>query len=139
MVDEVRVLRLLRGITDNVGVLESEASADAVRRGDALWLRGVKYTFIAAIEACLDIAQHLCSSEGWGPPADNGDAVRLLAVHGVLGAELADLMRKAVGFRNVLVHEYVDVSDKIVLSRLEDLDDLHSFVREVGAFLGSDR
>ena len=139
MVDEVRVLRLLRAITDDVSVLKSEASADAVRRGDALWLRGVKYTFITAIEACLDIAQHLCSSQGWGPPADNGDAIRLLAVHEVLRAELADSMRKAVGFRNVLVHEYVDVSDRIVLSRLEDLGDLNSFVHEVGAFLGSDR
>jgi len=139
VVDEVRVLRLLRVITDDVGVLKSEAAADEARRGDALWLRGVKYTFVTAIEACVDVAQHLCSSEGWGPPADNGDAIRLLGVHGVLRAEVADPMRKAVGFRNVLVHEYVDVSDKIVLSRLEDLDDLHAFVREVGAFLGSDR
>ncbi len=38
-----------------------------------------------------------------GPPADNGDAVRLLGGHGVLTTELAISIRKAVGFRNVLV------------------------------------
>ena len=38
---------------------------------------GVKYTFVTAIEACVDVAQHICATEGWGPPTDNGDAVRL--------------------------------------------------------------
>ena len=30
----------------------------------------------------MDVAQHICSTEGWGPPADNGDAIRLLGEHG---------------------------------------------------------
>jgi uncharacterized protein YutE (UPF0331/DUF86 family) len=70
-----------------------------------------EYTFITAIEACIDFAQHICSAEGWGPPADNGDAMRLLGSHDVLTAEIADGLRKAVGFRNVLVHKYIQVSD----------------------------
>jgi uncharacterized protein YutE (UPF0331/DUF86 family) len=44
-------------------------------------------------------------------------------------------MRKAVGFRNVLVHEYVAVSDEIVTSRLNALRDLEQFVEQVTAFL----
>jgi uncharacterized protein YutE (UPF0331/DUF86 family) len=67
---------------------------------------GVKYTFVTAIEACVDVAQHICATEGWGPPADKGDAVGLLGEHGVLTLELAVSMRKAVGFRNVLVHDW---------------------------------
>ena len=82
MVDEGRILRLLRSVTDDVSVLEREAGADESRREDPIWLRGVKYTFVTAIEACVDVAQHICSAEGWGPPADNGDAVRLLGEHG---------------------------------------------------------
>ena len=105
MVDEVRVLRLLRSISDDLGVLRAEAAADPLRRGDPLWLRGVKYTFVTAIEASVDVAQHVCASEGWGPPRDNGDAVRLLGVHGVLPLDLADRLRRAVGCRNVLVHD----------------------------------
>ena len=66
MVDEVRVLRLLRSISDDLAVLRAEASADPERRADPLWLRGIKYTFVTAIEACVDVAQHVCASKGWG-------------------------------------------------------------------------
>lgn len=112
MVDKTRVLRLLRGVADDVGVLRREAAADQTRRADPMWLRGVKYTFITAIEASVDVAQHICAAQGWGPPADNGDAMKLLGKHGVLSVASADTMRKAVGFRNVLVHE----SDAVVVS-----------------------
>ena len=131
MVDEVRVLRLLRAVSDDLAVLKREETADSARRADAMWLRAIKYSFITAIEACVDIAQHVCASEGWGPPKDNGDAMRLLGEHGVISAGLAARMRQAVGFRNVLVHEYVDVDDAVVLARLEDLRDLENYVRAV--------
>ncbi len=135
MVDETRVLRLLRGITDDLTVLRRESAAGQARRTDPIWLRGVKYTFITAIEAGIDVAQHICSSEGWGPPADNGDAMRLLGTHGVLASDTANALRKAVGFRNVLVHEYIEVSDEIVTARLADLGDLEAFVKQVAAFI----
>lgn len=135
MVDDVRVARLLRSLSDDLGVLEQESLASAERRSDRMWLRGVKYTFVTSIEALVDTAQHLCASEGWGPPGDNGDAVWLLGSHGVLEADVAAHLRQAVGFRNVLVHEYVTVDDDVVLFRLDDLEDLRAFVRQVGRWL----
>jgi uncharacterized protein YutE (UPF0331/DUF86 family) len=135
VVDEVRVLRLLRVVTDDLGVLHQESDAGAERRADPMWLRGVKYTFVTSIEACIDVAQHICSAQGWGPPADNGDAMKVLGRHGTLTPEVSDAMRKAVGFHNVLVHEYVEVSDEIVASRLGNLRDLEQFVEQVTAFL----
>jgi hypothetical protein len=56
VVDEIRVLRLLRAITDDLSVLRRESDADGERRADSLWLREVKYTFVTAIEACVDVA-----------------------------------------------------------------------------------
>lgn len=135
MIDEDRVLRLLRSIADDTAVLRQEAEVGEERRRDPIWLRGIKYTFVTAIEACVDVAQHICAAEGWGPPADNGDAVRLLGVHGVLTPELAISMRKAVGFRNVLVHDYIEVDDEIVVGRLKGLSDLDEFVRQVAAYV----
>lgn len=135
MVDEARILRLLRSISDDVSVLKRESGADESRRDDPIWLRGVKYTFLTAIEACLDVAQHLCATEGWGPPSDNGDAVRLLGDHGVCTPALARSIRQAVGFRNVLVHEYIRVNDDIVIERLKALGDLEDFVSQVAAFV----
>jgi uncharacterized protein YutE (UPF0331/DUF86 family) len=135
VVDEDRVLRLLRSIADDTAVLRHEAGASEERRLDPMWLRGVKYTFVTAIEACVDVAQHICAADGWGPPADNGDAVRLLGGHGVLTTELAISIRKAVGFRNVLVHDYIEVDDSIVVDRLKSLGDLEEFVRLVAAYV----
>lgn len=135
MVDEGRVLRLLRGMTEDIAVLRREAAADDARRCDPIWLRGVKYTFITAIEAAVDVAQHICAAEGWGPPADNGDAVRLLGDHRVLEPDLAASMRQAVGFRNVLVHEYVKVDDSVVVSRLAELGDLDRFVLQAATYV----
>jgi uncharacterized protein YutE (UPF0331/DUF86 family) len=91
--------------------------------------------FVTAIEACVDVAQHICAAEGWGPPADNGDAVRLLGDHGVCTPELARSIRQAVGFRNVLVHEYVKVNDDVVIGRLKALGDLEAFVSQVAAYV----
>jgi uncharacterized protein YutE (UPF0331/DUF86 family) len=135
VVDETRVLRLLRTVTDELSVLQSEATATSARRADPMWLRGVKYGFVTAIEACIDVAQHVCSAEGWGPPNDNGDAMTLLGRHGVLDPMLARNMRQAVGFRNVLVHEYVDVDDAVVSTRLHDLNDLHRFAASVAGYV----
>jgi uncharacterized protein YutE (UPF0331/DUF86 family) len=137
VVDETRVLRLLRSVSDDVSVLQRESRANEARREDPIWLRGVKYTFVTAIEACLDVAQHICATEGWGPPTDNGDAIRLLGEHGVCTPALAGSIRQAVGFRNVLVHEYIRVNDDIVISRLKALGDLEDFVSQVAAFVTS--
>ncbi|KPM55021.1 hypothetical protein ACG83_16885 [Frankia sp. R43] len=137
MIDEARVLRLLRAITDDLSVLRSEADADGERRADPIWLRGVKYTFVTAIEACVDVAQHICATQGWGPPADNGDAIQLLGDHGALASTLAVSLRKAVGFRNVLVHDYIAVNDEIVVARLHALDGLDEFVRQIAAYVSA--
>lgn len=137
MVDETRVLRLLRLVADDVAVLTVEQAADASRRADPMWLRGVKYSLVTAVEACIDVAQHLCASEGWRSPTDNGDAMTVLGEHGVLTPPLSDVLRQAVGFRNVLVHEYVVVDDRIVLARLGDLSDLTRFVQQVTGWLSA--
>ena len=128
MVDELRVQRLLRSISDDLSVLRAEANADPARRADELWLRGIKYCFVTAIEGCIDVAQHMCAAEGWGPPRDNGDAIVLLGRHGVVDGDLAGRMRRAVGFRNVLVHDYVDVDDSV--------EAVHPFERFAGVGVG---
>ena len=135
--DEVRVLRLLRAIDQDLGALDAEAAADASRRADSLWLPGVKYLLLSAIEGCVDVAQHLCAVNGWGPPSDNGDAMTLLGAHGVLDRDLSVSMRRAVGFRNVLVHEYVAVDDDVVRLRVGDHRDLADFVSAVARVVRS--
>lgn len=139
MVDEVRVERLLRALSDDLAYLRDEASADSERRADSAWPRAVKYTFVTAIEASVDIAQHFCATQGWGPPSTNADAIRVLGRHRVLTADLAGRMAAAVGFCNVLVHEYVAVDDEIVVARLGDLSDLTAYITAIARWLEVER
>jgi uncharacterized protein YutE (UPF0331/DUF86 family) len=63
--------------------------------------------------------------------------MRLLGSQGVLTADLANATRKAVGFRNILVHEFIQVSDEIVTARLDDLGDIERFVEYVAEFIAA--
>jgi hypothetical protein len=54
---------------------------------------------------------------------------------GILTTELAVSMRKAVGFRNILAHDHIEVDDSIVVGKLESLGDLEEFVRQVAVYV----
>ena len=134
MVDEGRAARLLRGVAERVSRLES-ASNTRDQAPESLWLDGVKYLFITSIEGCVDLAHHICSSESWRAPDTNADAIRLLGQHGVLTPDVAGRVAQAVGFRNVLVHQYAQVDDQIVVDSLADLSDLRAFVAQASAWI----
>ncbi len=110
-------------------------SSTAVADPPGLWLDGVKYLLITAIEGCIDVAHHIVSSERYAAPDTNAAAIRLLGDHGVISPELAGSIARAVGFRNVLVHRYVDVDDDIVIDALHRLDELDDFVSQVSRWL----
>ena len=55
----------------------------------------------------------------------------------LIEASVEQAMRKAIGLRNVLVHEYVGVDDSIVLARIEDLTDIDDFASQVADWLAA--
>jgi uncharacterized protein YutE (UPF0331/DUF86 family) len=85
----------------------------------------------------MDIAAHIIGEEGLGVPGSAGEMFFLLQENGFLSADLADRMVRAVGFRNLLVHEY----EKIDLQRLhqaaeKNVDDLMEYLASVFSKLG---
>ena len=138
MVDEGRAARLLRGIAERVDRL-AHASNHRNTDTESLWLDGVKYLFVTAIEGSVDLAHHIISSESWGSPDTNAAAIRLLGVHGVVSSEIAASVSRAVGFRNILVHQYARVDDEIVTKALDNLEDLRTFVSQASAWVIAQR
>lgn len=137
MVDRERVDRLLARLAEDVGTLSHHRGERERLLGRPTELAAVKYHFITAIEGCARIAHHLISSEGW-PIADaNADALRRLGDRGVLDPATASALASAVGFRNLLVHQYADVDDRRVVEHLEHLGDLENFVREVARWVSA--
>lgn len=80
-----------------------------------------------ALQLCVDIGTHLISGMDTPPPSTMGQTFDLLAEIGVINTELAIRMKKAVGFRNIAVHNYEAINWQIVhaiaTSRLNDFKD----------------
>ncbi|HHS97108.1 MAG TPA: DUF86 domain-containing protein [Chloroflexi bacterium] len=92
-----------------------------------------KYLLLVAIEAALDLCQHLAVRGGGRAPESYADCFTVLQEMGVLPEGLAGSLRRMARFRNLLVHLYWEVDDRRVYHILrENLDDLTSF-REVVA------
>lgn len=82
-----------------------------------------------AVQAAIDLATHVVSTEGHGVAANTAEVFSLLAEHGIIGPELALRLRKMVGFRNIAIHEYQELDPAIVEAIVEHhLSDL----RELG-------
>lgn len=80
---------------------------------------------------CVDIAAHWLAEHGEGPsPRTMGQTFEALAEAGVIDAELADRLRKSVGFRNVMVQNYDNVNWDTVFAICDHhLDDFKAFAR----------
>lgn len=91
------------------------------------------------IQNVLDVATHLVASAGRDVP-DYATAIDQLADLGILTREFATEFRAVAGFRNVVVHGYLDVDLEIVHRLLnERLDDFAEFARRVNEYLTKDR
>lgn len=103
MVDLPRLLALLERIsTETAALRRSAALSDAELEGGSDALAAVKYRFVVAIEAAVDVCRHVAASEGLRPPRDMRDAFAVLVEAGWLPGSV-DLAGMA-GFRNLLVH-----------------------------------
>jgi uncharacterized protein YutE (UPF0331/DUF86 family) len=57
----------------------------------------------------------------------------------VIEVDLAGKLALAVGFRNILVHQYLAVDDDVVLHAGERLDEFTAFVAQVSSWLTEQR
>lgn len=93
--------------------------------------RAVKRMFENAIQSCADLAKHVASTDFDFDGDTSKEAIRVLGREGVLNEETTDTLVAAVGFRNVLAHEYGDVDYDQVYENLQTgLDVYDAFSRQ---------
>lgn len=89
-----------------------------------------------AVQISVDIGAHLIAGMDVPPPDTMGQTFSLLAQQGVLDLELANSLKKAVGFRNIAVHNYEAINWLIVHSIVKyHLADFVEFARTVSVRL----
>jgi uncharacterized protein YutE (UPF0331/DUF86 family) len=85
----------------------------------------------------LDIATHIAASRGRDVP-DYASAIDELGRLGVLSREFVQEFRSVAGFRNVLVHGYIEVDLGVLTTLLRDrLGDFESFAVDIESYLSS--
>ncbi len=82
-----------------------------------------------AVEVLDDLGAHLVARTEAGAVSSYRDVPARLLAAGHIDDAQAATWRRIIGFRNVLVHDYLEVDRAIVLdvlqNRLDDLRDLH--------------
>lgn len=82
-----------------------------------------------AIQAAIDVANHLIAANRWEAPRNSSEAFEIIARNGALPRSMVDVLKKMVGFRNVAVHRYGVLDMQIVHTVIaEHLDDLVHFL-----------
>jgi uncharacterized protein YutE (UPF0331/DUF86 family) len=100
---------------------------------DALW--AVERGLQLCAQNLLDVATHIVAGSGRDAP-DYATALDELGRLGAVPVAFASRIRGIAGFRNVLVHAYLDVDVQRVHELLEQrLDDFVEFARHVEAYL----
>jgi len=96
-----------------------------------------KYHFIVAIEACIDMCNHVISRNGYRIPEDYADTFQVMGEVGALDADFTGELRNMAKFRNRLVHIYWGVDDQQLHEILKTrLDDFKKFLDSMANFLG---
>jgi uncharacterized protein YutE (UPF0331/DUF86 family) len=93
-----------------------------------------------AVEAALDVCALLVRELRLGLPAEEDDVLTKLLEARVLSPDTVAALRRMKGVRNVLVHEYGAVDDRIVYEVVAHrMTDLAKFGGEVRALLAKRR
>ena len=89
-----------------------------------------------AIEALIDMGNHVIADSELGVVNWYSDIPKIMAEKEFISSELEEKWISMIGFRNTLVHEYIDIDRKIVYDVLQNnIQDLKDLKRAFAQFL----
>ncbi len=136
MVDRDRVLAKLDELDTHLVELRSIAPARVEQYMAVEKRRACERLLQISIEAVIDTCALLVTGLRLGLPAEEDDLFERLGARGVVSRDIGGTLRRMKGLRNLLVHEYGRIDDRLVFQTVrERLGDFDAFKKEVLAFL----
>jgi uncharacterized protein YutE (UPF0331/DUF86 family) len=121
------LIRHLRQYTTNLQEITDQDQSEFLH--DPRSIGSARYYLQVSIETCINIANHLIAADRLRAPKDYRDSFQVLGETGILPAGVTRTMRELAGLRNLLVHLYWDVDDKMIYEGIRsELDDFETFV-----------
>lgn len=104
---------------------------------DFIYYDSAKYNLQIAIEAMIDIGNHIISRSGLDSPKTYADTFEILGKYNILPIDMVNTYKQMAKFRNRIVHFYDDVNEEEIYSILQNnLIDFKKYINSIGAFLG---
>jgi len=123
----------LQRLHDEIEYLESQQSK--INEAEALAKRepgyAIQKSLQIAIESAIDIGRVLLSRHSLSQPDENRTVFEVLSQHEIIPGNNVDTYSTIVSFRNILVHEYVEVEAVHVFDALQNLADLKRLAGEL--------
>lgn len=97
----------------------------------------ILFNIQTAVQNCIDIAAHIISEESFGVPGSTTEMLYILGKNGYLDNDLTQKMVKAVGFRNLILHEYgkIELEQAYEIAQ-NDINDLNEYLKAIFKKLG---
>lgn len=137
MVDQLLIERILNDLRTFTLELRAVQDTSYDEFGENIQLRRfIERTLHIAIEAVIDISQHIIADQGWREAESYRDTFTVLKEHGVISGELLPKLHNMAAFRNLLVHYYERIDDAIIFGILKrNLTDFEEFERQIFSFV----
>ncbi len=85
----------------------------------------VEYNLFQIVNHVIDMIQHIVVDENLGFPESAYDGIEILRGKGIFSEEEHNVLKKMIGFRNIIGHDYISVNKEIVFATLtRGLEDL---------------
>jgi uncharacterized protein YutE (UPF0331/DUF86 family) len=118
--DELQYLESKRESIEDPETLEQKEPGYAVQKSLEI-----------AIESSLDIARELLAEHELSQPDQNRDVFRHLADSDIIPVRRVATYEEIASFRNVLVHEYIDVDTEKVFQALNNVGDINNLAEDL--------
>lgn len=80
----------------------------------------VEYNLFQIVNHLIDVIQHIVVDESIGFPESAYDGVELLHTRGIFSGRDCEVLKKMIGFRNIIGHDYVSVNKQTVYEILTE-------------------
>ncbi len=92
---------------------------------------GLRYGLMESIQIIIDIACHIVSEKNLGAPKNYSECISILIANNYIEENLGVKLKRMIGLRNLLVHDYGIVEPAKLYEYLDHLDDIDDFIYAV--------
>ncbi len=95
----------------------------------------IRYGLFESIQIVIDIACHIVSKYNLGNPKSYAECIEILESEKYIDSTLSGKLKGMIGFRNILIHDYIQIELKKLYGMLNNIDDFKNFISAIKQYI----